>query len=72
MLFILFNFFFFCLLRPSISNLINYYLFQFYGLTIEQIVNEYKNSDNKKFKESVIESIVQHLQPIQTTDSKRD
>jgi len=48
------------------------HLFSFTGLTIEQVVNEYKNSDNKKFKESVIESIVQHLQPIQTTDSKRD
>src|SRR6266498_1768610 len=50
--------------RPGISNLITIYS-SFTGLTIEQVVNEHKNSDNKKFKESVVEVIVQHLQPIQ-------
>ncbi|CAI2166707.1 13449_t:CDS:2 [Funneliformis geosporum] len=50
--------------RPGISNLINIYS-SFTGLTIEQVVNEYKNSDNKKFKESVVDVIVQNLQPIQ-------
>ncbi len=50
--------------RPGISNLITIYS-SFTGLTIEQVVNKYKNNDNKRFKDSVIEVIVQHLQPIQ-------
>ena len=50
--------------RPGISNLITIYS-GFTGLTVEQVVNKYRNSDNSKFKDSVIEVVVQHLQPIQ-------
>jgi tryptophanyl-tRNA synthetase len=50
--------------RPGISNLITIYS-SFTGLTIEQVVNKYKNNDNKMFKDSVTEVVVQHLQPIQ-------
>ncbi|GBC24051.1 tryptophan--tRNA ligase, mitochondrial [Rhizophagus irregularis DAOM 181602=DAOM 197198] len=51
-------------IRPGISNLINIYS-SFTGLTIEQVVNKYKNYDNKMFKDSVTEVVIQHLQPIQ-------
>ncbi|RIA99622.1 tryptophanyl-tRNA synthetase [Glomus cerebriforme] len=50
--------------RPGISNLITIYS-SFTGLTIEQVVNKYKNSDSKTFKDSVTEIVVQYLQPIQ-------
>lgn len=51
-------------IRPGISNLITIYS-SFTGITIEQVVNKYKNYDNKMFKDSVTEVVIQHLQPIQ-------
>ncbi|GBB91819.1 hypothetical protein RclHR1_01920023 [Rhizophagus clarus] len=50
--------------RPGISNLITIYS-NFTGLTTEQVVNKYKDNDNKMFKDSVTEIVVTHLQPIQ-------
>ena len=56
-------------LRPAISNLVTIYS-AITNLPVEQVVEEYKNSDISTFKTVVADALIHELHPIQKTYEK--